>query len=81
MHLPIRDHAVPVCDLSQKEVGGPVCEYMHSRAIYNVLTESNSAKGWVEPPNPPQITPFGHDKIFSLSLTLYLRDIVTESQT
>ena len=62
----------PVCALSQKD-GGRVCyvmlcyniimvickcEYMHARAIYNVLTQGRTVQngGWI--PKPRQITPW-----------------------
>jgi len=32
--------------------GGRICEYMHARAIHNVLTQSWTVqKGWSNPPN------------------------------
>jgi len=34
-----------------KKVGGRVCEYMHARAIYNVLTQGRTVqKGGLKPP-------------------------------
>ena len=46
--------AAAVCDLSQKG-GGRVCEYMHARAIHNVLTQVRTVqKGGSNPPKPPE---------------------------
>jgi len=38
-----------------KQGGGRVCEYMHARAIHNVLTQGPTVltQGWVEPSQPP----------------------------
>jgi len=45
-----------VCYLSQK--GGLVCEYMHARAIYNVLAQGPTVQKGGSNPNPlRQITP------------------------
>ena len=45
-----------VCYLSQKR-WGRVYEYMHERAIYNVLTQGRTVQKGGSNPNPWQITP------------------------
>src|SRR6218665_512614 len=56
--LPVGDMQCVICP---KKGGGRVCEYMHARAIFNVLTQGQTVqKDGSNPPNPRQITPWCH---------------------
>jgi len=53
----VQTQRLAVCYLSQ-ERWGRVCEYMHARAIYNVLTQGKTVQKGGSNPNPRQITPW-----------------------
>jgi len=47
------------CFICQKKGGGRVCEYMHARAIYNVLTQGRTVqKGGSNPQSPGKLHPW-----------------------
>ena len=47
-----------------KKVGSQVCEYIHARAIYNVLTQGRTVqKGWSNLPTPGKSHPAWSQKL------------------